>query len=256
MPFARAEPIAWGIAGLRAFAFDQQIAPNGLEYKPLFALDLNFNVWLWRDERVYLFSDASFWGQRAAPGITNSSQGPFDFSKRELDLSLGAAWNYCGPLEARAFVYSFNNLNRGTSTTKPTGYADGVGIENRYYFGGNYADLGTADYDIARTSFVSAGFYPTKEMVDANGNTFKPGPFLRAYLAVDLFGPRCYLFADAQMIASRALEVEVLKGDVGVAFRPLARHPRLELRVGSNNFYDPQSGEHETGFFGQVRLLF
>jgi hypothetical protein len=61
---------------------------------------------------LYLFSDGRFWGQKASPGVTNASQGVFDFSKRELDPDGGLAWNYLGPWQARAFAYSFNNLNR------------------------------------------------------------------------------------------------------------------------------------------------
>jgi hypothetical protein len=255
-PVREGGPSAWGIAGLRAFAFDQQVAPNGLEYKPLFALDLNFNLWVWQSERVYLFTDSAFWGQRAAPGVTNSHQGAFDFSKRELDLSLGAAWNYYGRLEARTFVYSFNNLNRGTSPNAPSGYADGVGLENRYYLNENYDNLGTADYDIARAPFVSVGYYPTKDMTDASGNIFKPGPFVRAYLTLDLGSPRYYLFADAQFIASRRFEAECLRCDFGVAMRPFESAPRLELRLGSNLFGDPQTSEWETGIYGQIRFLF
>ncbi len=252
----RTGPAAWGIVGLRTFAFDQQVAPNGLEYKPLFALDMNFNLWLCRSQRVYLFSDSTFWGQRAAPGITNPRQGQFDFSKREFDFALGTAWNYYGSLEARVFAYSYNNLNRGTSLSAPSGYADGVGLENRYYLGSTYADLGTAAFDVARASFLSAGIYPTKDLVDAEGNDFKPGPFVRAYLTLDLCGPACYLYSDTQLIARRSCTPQLLKGDLGVAVRPLASSPQLEFRLGSNLLYDQHNGELETGLTGQVRFLY
>src|SRR5262249_29422375 len=162
------------------------VAPNGLEFKPLFALDVNLNLWLWREQRVYLFSDTRFWGQKPAPGITNASQGAFDFSKREFDFDLGVAWNYYGTLEARTFAYSFNNLNRGTSEARPSGFNDGVGLENRWYVGGTYADLGQPGFDVARASFLSLGYYPTKDMTDLDGTLFKPGPFARAYLVGEL----------------------------------------------------------------------
>ena len=249
-------PVAWGIAGLRGFAFSQQVAPNGQEYKPLFAADLNFNLWLWRSEGVYFFGDSAFWGQRAAPGVTNTSQGAFDFSKREFDLSVGLAWNYWGPLEARAFAYSYNNLNRGTSATQPSGYADGFAVENRWYVSPTYADLGTAEFDVARAAFLSAGYYPAKELVDANGRPFTPGPFVRAYLVVDPLGPLCYLYADAQAVARRTFTPELLKGDFGVAARPFPALPELEFRLGSNNVYDPRGGELQTGLYGQVRYLY
>jgi hypothetical protein len=249
-------PAVWGVVGLRGYAFDHQIAPNGLEYQALFTTDLNFNLWLWRARRVYLFADSAFWGQRAAPGITNPSQGAFDFSKREFDFATGLAWNYYGSLEARVFAYSFNNLNRGVSQAAPAGYADGVGLESRYYLGPAYADLGTAAFDVARATFVSVGYYPTKDLVDADGNRFHPGPFARAYLTLDLFSPRYYLYADTQFVATRSVILELLKVDAGVAARPWAGAPRLEFRLGSNNIYDPHSGELETGLYGQIRYVY
>jgi hypothetical protein len=255
-PGARDGPAVWGVVGLRGYAFDQQIAPNGLEYHALFTIDMNFNLWLWRSERVYLFSDTAFWGQRAAPGITNPTQGAFDFSKREFDLSAGLAWNYYGPLEARVFAYSFNNLNRGVSPNQPSGYADGVGLESRYYLGAAYADLGTAAFDVARTPFVGVGYYPTKDLVDADGNHFQPGPFARAYFTLDLFSPRWYLYADTQFVGTRRFNLELIKVDAGLAARPWAAAPRLELRLGSGNIFDPHSGEMETSVYGQVRFVY
>jgi hypothetical protein len=205
---------------------------------------------------VYLFTDAEFWAQRPTPGVTNANQGAFDFSKREFDFDAGVAWNYCGALEARAFAYSLNNLNRGTSEAQPSGYADGVGLENRYYLSAVYAALGTTAFDIARASFVSAAWYPTKDLVDADGNPFKPGPFVRAYLTLDLFGSRSYVFADTLVVATRSCTPEMLKADVGLAARPWAQLPTLELRLGSDYNYDPHGGELETGLYGQVRYIF
>lgn len=249
-------PIVWGLSGVRGYAFGQQVAPNGLEFSPLFTLDLNLNAWLWREQCLYLFCDTRFWGQKAAPGITNPSQGVFDFSKREFDLDLGLAWNYYDNLEARFFAYSFNNLNRGSSSTQPSGYNDGVGLEQRWYVGGTYPELGSEGFDVARATFLSAGFYPTKDMVDADGNVFKPGPFARAYLTLDLIDERWYLFVDAQAIAKQSLVVKILYADAGTAFRPFTRAHHVEFRIGSENKYDPQAHELETNFYGAVRLIF
>jgi hypothetical protein len=160
------------------------------------------------------------------------------------------------PFEARAFAYSFNNLNRGTSETHPSGYADGFGIEGRYYIGPEYASLGTAGYDIARASFISAGFYPTKDMVNAEGEDFKPGPFVRAYLTYDLLGPRCYLYGDVQLIGTRGFTLELIKADAGVSVRPFANAPMLEFRLGWNAWYGPRTGDLENGVYGQVRFMF
>ena len=246
----------WGILDARGFPVAQQIASNGVEYNPLFLLNLDFNIMLWREQRVYLFGDLSFWGQKPAPGITNPSQGAFDFSKREFDFNVGAAWNYTGPWEARLFAYSFNNLNRGNSQTSPSGFNDGVGLENRYYLGETYAHLGTTAFDEARATFLSVGYYPSKSMVDASGNQFKPGPFARAYLTRDLWGEQYYLYGDVQFIATRSLLPTVLNWDVGVAARPFPSFPRLEFRAGTQDMFNLQGGELETGVYLAIRYVF
>jgi hypothetical protein len=232
------------------------VAPNGVEFDPLFSLDLNFNLWLYQPCGVYLFSDSSFWGQKAAPGQTNPSQGVFDFSKREFDFEAGTAWNYHGFFEARAFAYSFNNLNRGTSPVTPKGYNDGVGLENRLYLNETYADLGTSAFDVVRATFVSAGYFPTKELVDGSGVKFKPGPFAHVYLTWDLFGPRYYLFADVEGIGRRSFTPELVHVDAGLAARPVAAVPRLEFRLGTTDSYYMPLRDVETGLYGQVRLIF
>jgi hypothetical protein len=242
--------------GLRGFALGEQSAPNGQEFKALFALDFNFNLWLWRDQGLYLFSDARFWGQRAAPGITNPTQGVFDFSKREFDLAAGFAWNYYGSLEARAFAYSFNNLNRGNSAISPSGYADGVGIENRWYIGGSYPYLKSSHFDVERANFLSIGIYPTKDMPDGNGDPFRPGPFARAYFTVDVWSNRCYLYADTQCVATRSGTPRIVMVDAGIAVRPFPRLPGLEFRLGSADSYDLRLHEPENTVYGAVRILY
>jgi hypothetical protein len=251
-----AGPPAWGIVSFRGFPYAEQIAPNGLEYRALFALDLDFNLWLWQSRGIYLFTDSTFWAQKATPGITNSAQGPFDFSKRELDFNVGLAWNYFARLEGRVFAYSFSNLNRGLSETAPTGYADGVGLENRLYLSSVYDNLGTTTFDVARASFISLGFYPSKNLVDADGNRFTPGPFARAYLTYDLAGPQWYLFADTQLVGNRSVSIETIKVDAGLAARPFQRTPRLEFRIGSGNNIDPHGREWATSVYGAIRFNF
>jgi hypothetical protein len=227
-----------------------------VEFKQLFSLDLNFNLWLWPRERLYLYTDTSFWGQKATPGITNPAQGQFDFSKREFDLNAGMAWNYWGPWEGRVFAYSFNNLNRGASQTVPTGFNDGVGLENRYYLSKTYADLGTSAYDVARASFLSLGYYPTKSMVDNQGNQFSPGPFARAYLTLDLWCDWCYLYSDLQLIADKTWRPTLLNVDSGLAMRPLNKLRRLEFRGGTLDSVDLQNNEKETSFYLSLRYIY
>jgi hypothetical protein len=253
-----AHPVnAWGIAGVRGFPFGQQVAPNGLEFNQLFTLDLDFNLMIWSAEKVYLFADTRFWGQKPGAGVTNSNQGIFDFSKREFDLDLGAGWNYWEALEARVFAYSLNNLNRGKSLGSPSGFNDGIGLENRYYIDPTYADLGTEAFDQGRATFVSLGGYPTKDLVDGAGLTFKPGLFARAYLTFDLWKERCcYLYLDTQLITRRTMQAKLLDFEGGIAIRPWLSHPRLEFRVGSENNYDMQWGELETSMYGAIRYVF
>ena len=246
----------WGILDFRGYPIGQAVASNGVEYNPLFSLNLNFNIMLWRRHRVYLFSDSSFWGQKAAPGITNANQGSFDFSKREYDFNLGTAWNYFGRWEARAFAYSFNNLNRGYSQTSPSGFNDGFGLENRYYLGKIYDQLGTSQFDLARATFLSVGYYPTKTMEDLSGNQFKPGLFTRAYLTQNIWGDRYYLFADLQFIASHFVQPTLFNWDAGLAARPFRSVPRLEFRVGSQDLLNLQTHDIENTVYTAIRFVY
>ena len=246
----------WGVAGFRGYGLGDHIAPNGLEFKALFSLELDFNFWIWRSQGVYAFAETQFWAQRAAPGVTNSSQGAFDFSKREFDLTGGAAWNYYGRFEARVFAYSYNNLNRGDSSSHPTGYNDGVGLENRYYLNGVYDALGTEAYDVDRATFVSLGYYPTKDMVDSRGDVFQPGPFAQAHLTRDLLGQRCYLYGNFEFIADQSCTPELFKVDAGVASRPFDAFPRLEFRIGSDDDIDLHNKDAEYGVYGGVRFTY
>ena len=225
-------------------------------YQALFSFNLDFNLWLWRQQRIYAFNDSLFWGQRAAPGITNPSQGAFDFSKREFDETIGVAWNYYGRLEARLFAYSFNNLNRGWSQAAPTGFKDGVGIENRWYVGGSYPNLGRPGFDVARATFLSLGYYPTKDMMDMDGNGFQPGLFARAYLTLDLFSPRYYLYCDTQFVSRRSLRAKYVATDLGIALRPISRLPYLEFRIGSNDMFDIQLREWSINVYGAIRVIY
>jgi hypothetical protein len=252
----RCPATAWGIAGFRFVPAGVRTAPNGLPFDPLFSLDLDLDLWLWPSQGVYLFTEERFWGQEAALGITNRHQGAFDFSKRELDLSLGAAWNYAGAFEARVFAYSFNNLNRGKSPGTPSGFEDGAGLENRYYLSDEYARLGTKDYDLAKSSFLSLGYYPAKDWIDEDGHSFRPGPFARAYLTCDVCDERYYLYVDTRLIAQKPFPLKLLHLDFGVGMRPFSSTARCELRLGVENTYDFGVGDWHPLWYGAVRLNF
>jgi hypothetical protein len=246
----------WGVVGLRGIAAGPRIAPNGYEYHPLFSLDLNFNLWLWRRQGIYLFSDTSFWGEKAENGVTNGHDGGLGFSKREFDLTIGPAWNYYGFWEARLFGYSYNNLNRGLDPVQPLGFNDGFAIENRRYLSQEYSRLGQTGFDVARATFVSFGWYLTKILMDNDGQPFNPGPFLRTYLIYDLGNWPAYAFLDAQFIAEQSLRPKMLLYDLGVAARPFARARQWEFRLGVQNTADFEVHSVLNLWYASIRYIF
>ena len=246
----RWHPEVWGVTGITLFASGNKMAPNGQIYKPLGTLNLDINVGLLPQKKLYLFGLGQFWAQKPTGGVTNPSQGNLDFSKRQFDFSLGAAWNYWGPLEARIFAYSFNNLNRGFDLNAPYGWNDGLGLENRWYLSG------TNIYDLPRLNFLSIGFFPSKELIGADGVPFKPGLFLRAYLTYEFVPLHYYLYADTQMIAQSAANPRLLLFDDGFAARPFERLPGLEFRLGVFNTVDVQVDNVRTLIYLTGQFLF
>jgi hypothetical protein len=243
-------PEVWGVTGITLFPSGNKMAPNGETYDPLGTLNLDLNIGLLPEKKLYLFALGTFWAQKAHGGVTNPSQGNLDFSKRQFDFNLGAAWNYWGPLEARIFAYSNNNLNRGFDLNAPFGYTDGVGLENRWYLSG------TNIYDLPRLNFLSIGFFPTKDMIGADGVTFHPGLFLRAYLTYEFVPLHYYLYADTQMIAQSAANPRLLFFDDGFAARPFDRLPGLEFRLGVFNTVDVQVDNVRTLIYFTAQVLF
>jgi hypothetical protein len=231
---------AWGVADLRAIPAGPKVGPNGELYHPNFSLDLNFNIWIWRSQGVYLFTDMNLWGEKSENGVTNARDGFLGTSKREFDLTGGIAWNYTGSCELRAIGYTQNNLNRGLDMLAPAGFQDGFALENRWYLSDEYARLGQTGFDVARATFVSIGYYPSKSMVGNDGQTFQPGLLLRAYLTCDLWDWPCYVFGDVQYISERSLRPRLLLFDLGVAIRPVQSCQQFELRLGAEDTADLQ----------------
>jgi hypothetical protein len=246
----------WGVVGLSGIPDGAKVAPNGLEYHPNFTIDLDFNFWLWRSHGLYAYADATLWGEKSEDGVTNARDGFLGTSKREFDLAGGAAWNYAGPWELRAFGYTDNNLNRGTDLVKPNGFTDGFGLENRYYLSQEYAKLGQTGFDVTRADFVSVGYYPSKVMVGHDGQPFEPGLFLRAYLTYDLFDWPCYLYGDATFITERSFQPKLLLFDTGLAARPFSFCRQCEFRLGVENTADVQEKNMDSLWYGSIRFVF
>jgi hypothetical protein len=240
----------WGILELPIYAAGSRMGPDGVPYNPLFGLNFDFNIGLLPHKELYLFADNQFWAQKPGAGITNPSQGQFDFSKREYDLDVGIAWNYWRTFEFRASAYSMNNLNRGVSLADPYGFQDGVGLENRYYFGD--ADI----YDIGRLSFVSLGYYPTKSMVGGDGSTFKPGLFGEVYYTYDMPVILSYAYIDGKFTAEEGVNPRLLELDVGLAIRPFCRFENFEIRFGDDLTGDVRAGTARNLVYGSIRLAF
>jgi hypothetical protein len=245
----------WGLVGLRVID-GPRIAPNGEKYHPSFSLDLNLNFWVWPGQGLYVFGDLRFWGQRPENGVTNQRDGGLGFSKREFDLAGGPAWNYTRFWEARISGYSLANLNRGTNLVTPSGGLDGALVENRYYLSEEYARLGTPGFDVARATFVSAGVFPTKNLIGNDGQAFEPAGMLRAYLVYDLFDWPVYAYGDATLITDRRFNPRLLLVDLGLAFRPFHSWRQWEFRAGADNTADFEAGNMLNLWYVSLRYIF
>ncbi len=245
-------PEAWGVVGLPVYATGSHMGPNGVPFTPIFAITSELNLGLMPKKELYVFWDGTFWGQHSGAGITNTNQGSFDFSKREMDSELGLAWNFFDSFELRGSVYALNNLNRGISLTEPAGGKQGVRAEGRYYFS-------TADpYDVGRSSYIGVGYLPTEDLVGGNGASFRPGPFAHAYLARDLPIPwfESYVYADMQATARQTSALRLFETDAGWAIRPFRNWQNLEFRVGDNLTADVEAAATRNVVYGAVRLQF
>lgn len=247
---APAWPEVWGNLGLRGIAAGERVAPNGVEFDPIFASDFNLNLGLLPRKKLYLFLETEFWAQRAAPGITNANQGDFDFSKREFDAGAGLAWNVIDRLELRVSANALSNLNRGTSRTEPDGDLNGVRLEGRYYFGS--ANI----YDVGRLSFIGLGYSPRQTLIGGNGFEFDAGLFAQAYATCSIPALRSYLFGHARLIGEEHVKLRLLTVDAGIATRPFGSLPNVEFRVGNEFTADLQEDITHNLIYGAIRAYY
>ena len=242
----------WGLLGLPIYGTGSRAAPNGQIYKPLFTLKSEFNLGLLSDQRLYLFWDSDFWTQRATPGVTNASQGQFDFSKREFNNKFGAAINAIPGLEGRVSVYALDNLNRGTNLDAATGEAWGIAIEGRHYF--ENSDI----YDVARRGFIAIGWEPTGDLIGPSGDIFNAGPYLRGYETFDLpisMFP-LYGYTDLSVVGKKNGQVKIIDGDFGLAARPFLRKSNLEVRSGFTISHEIVTHKNQDTAYAAFRVLY
>jgi hypothetical protein len=245
-------PDVWGSFDLPLYAAGRHIAPNGAFFDPLFSLSAKFNLGLLPDQKLYLFWTGDFWAQRAAPGITNASQGKFDFSKREFDNDFGFAANFDRLIEARVSIYALDNLNRGTTLDKASGEAWGAQLEARHYFSTSNA------YDPERRTFLSIGYTPVGDMISPNGDEFNAGLFARGQATIDIpLGSRpLYGFGMVTATAQKTVTPRLLDIDLGIAWRPFQEHQRIEFRTAYQRTHDLKGPIDQDLIYGAVRALY
>src|SRR5947209_5148793 len=202
-------PEVWGDLGLRGYFGGSRVAPNGIEFDPYFRSDISLNLGLLPRKKLYLFLDTDFWAQRAAPGVTNKDLGKYDFSKRELDVQAGLAYNVIDRFELRASAYSMSSLNRGISRTLATGEQGGAEVEGRYYFGP------TNPYDIGRLSFLGLGYSSSDRTIGGDGRQFDAGVFAQAYVTYTIAPLRAYLYGGLKLIADSDVDLRLVRIDGG-----------------------------------------
>lgn len=253
-------PEVWGYLGLSTYATGDRMAPNGVSFDPIFKLDVDFNLGILSNKKLYLFLENEFWVQRAAAaGTAEGDPTNSDISQRELDINSGLAWNVFGRFEVRASAYALNNLNRGgspgtsgrePSETQPSGYRDGTQVELRYYL--DNARM----YDLGRLGFVGIGLYPANTLIGGDGFNFRPKLFARAYASYNISKIRTYLYGDVRFITEKPVSPRLITFDAGLAARPFRHIDSLEFRIGNELTADVQANTTRDLAYGAIRLNF
>jgi len=138
----------------------------------------------------------------------------------------------------------------------PFGFTDGAALENRFYLSEEYARLGQPGFDVTRATFLSLGYYLTKDMVGNDGQWFKPGLLLRAYLTQGLWDWPVYAFGDVSYISERSLQPRLLLFDVGLAVRPVPCCRQCEFRLGVESTADLHVHDMLSLWYASLRYVF
>jgi hypothetical protein len=197
----------WGNVGLGLYpTSSQKVAPNGLVYEPMFRLIGDVNV---GSRDLYLFANSAYYTEKPKPGVTtNSSQGSFDFTKRQYDFNIGGAFATGENTEARFWAYSESNINRGIDQNKPSGYKDGFVGSLRYYF---------ADEVVTR-GYVGAGYYFTKELVDTSGQPYTPSFFTELNYTRPM-GSGIHAYGQVILLGGRSEGIKEIDTQLGFTYK-------------------------------------
>jgi hypothetical protein len=103
---------------------------------------------------------------------------------------------------------------------------------------------------------ITNGNFDSKSLVGGNGEDFRPGMFVRAYVIYDLPFLNSYLYGDAKVTAEQLVTPRLLELDAGWAARPFEQTKNLEFRLGADVTADVVDGVTRELVYGSVRLAY
>ena len=111
------------------YFYGNRVAPNLIPYAPLLSIGTKDKLFLIGDidkPKLALNLDMRFYFERKYNKKIFTSHDGLAGTKREFDLTVGAMYYITKNLDFHVDTYGFNNLNRGNSSTLPSGFKDGV----------------------------------------------------------------------------------------------------------------------------------
>lgn len=111
------------------YFYGNRVAPNLVPYAPLLSIGTKDKLFLIGDvdsPKLSLNLDMVFYFERKYGNKIFTSHDGLAGTKREFDLTIGASYYITKKLDFHVETYGFNNLNRGNSSTLPSGFKDGV----------------------------------------------------------------------------------------------------------------------------------
>jgi len=115
----------------------ERIAPNLLGYRPVLGFDWRYEMFFLGTKdhpKLSFFANTQFWfAKKANVKLFNSHDG-VGATKRELYLNYGVNYFFSPKTTFYLETYAYNNLNRGSSETDPSGFRDGFDFGMTYKF--------------------------------------------------------------------------------------------------------------------------